>query len=277
MLAPTSPPSSSISRRPPSRQACSMHIDRRAQDVLEPGRTPPARRRSAVNRFIRSRRPSFGSSWSIGRWLLQAFLDMAGTGDVGPTLTVAGDSRSDPDQELPRLDQLPQASLSLDLRRDRHRADLLRPRPGRSRPLGRPTPPAATPVFVLAPAVAGDVRGRRCSRRGDPEAGDDPRSGDRRQGVGGSQPGAGQRCGGVSGPPPGSGRRRGRTALGGDGRLQRGALGAYGAAAGRRRPTPRCRPWRTSVVARARRRTRRRWRRWGRCIRSSRSCARPTM
>ena len=28
----------------------------------------------------------------IGRWLLQAFLDMAGTGDVGPTLTVAGDS-----------------------------------------------------------------------------------------------------------------------------------------------------------------------------------------
>ena len=30
---------------------------------------------------------------------------MAGTGDVGPTLTVAGDSPSDPDQELPRLDQ----------------------------------------------------------------------------------------------------------------------------------------------------------------------------
>src|SRR5436305_2501116 len=41
----------------------------------------------------------------IGRWLLQAFLDMVGTGDVGPILTVAGDSPSDPDQELPRLDQ----------------------------------------------------------------------------------------------------------------------------------------------------------------------------
>jgi hypothetical protein len=40
----------------------------------------------------------------IGRWLLQAFLDMAGTGDVGPSLIVAGDSPSDPDQELPRLD-----------------------------------------------------------------------------------------------------------------------------------------------------------------------------
>src|SRR4051794_35987188 len=41
----------------------------------------------------------------IGRCLLQAFLDMAGTGDVGPTLTLAGDAPSDPDQELPRLDQ----------------------------------------------------------------------------------------------------------------------------------------------------------------------------
>jgi hypothetical protein len=41
----------------------------------------------------------------IGRCLLQAFLDMAGTGDVGPTLTLAGDAPSDPDQELPRLTQ----------------------------------------------------------------------------------------------------------------------------------------------------------------------------
>ena len=37
----------------------------------------------------------------IGHWLLQAFLDMAGTGDVGPTLIVAGDSPSDPDQNCP--------------------------------------------------------------------------------------------------------------------------------------------------------------------------------
>ena len=41
----------------------------------------------------------------IGNWLLQAFLDMAGTGDVGPTLKVASDSPSDPDQNLPRLEQ----------------------------------------------------------------------------------------------------------------------------------------------------------------------------
>jgi hypothetical protein len=41
----------------------------------------------------------------LGHWLLQAFLDLAGTGDIGPTLTVAGDVPSDPRRELPRLDQ----------------------------------------------------------------------------------------------------------------------------------------------------------------------------
>ena len=41
----------------------------------------------------------------VGRWMLQAFLDMAGSGDVGPTVIVAGDSPTDPDQELPRLEQ----------------------------------------------------------------------------------------------------------------------------------------------------------------------------
>lgn len=42
----------------------------------------------------------------IGRWLLQAFLDLAGTGDVGPTLTIAGEAPPDQDQELPRLERL---------------------------------------------------------------------------------------------------------------------------------------------------------------------------
>ena len=41
----------------------------------------------------------------IGRWMLQAFLDMAGSGDVGPIVNVTGDSPTDPDQELPRLEQ----------------------------------------------------------------------------------------------------------------------------------------------------------------------------
>src|SRR6478609_3849470 len=41
----------------------------------------------------------------VGRWMLQAFLDMAGSGDVGPTVNVAGDSPNDQGQELPRLEQ----------------------------------------------------------------------------------------------------------------------------------------------------------------------------
>ena len=41
----------------------------------------------------------------VGRWMLQAFLDMAGSGDLGPTIKVTGDSPTDPDQELPRLEQ----------------------------------------------------------------------------------------------------------------------------------------------------------------------------
>ena len=96
----------------------------------------------------------------IGNWLLQAFLDMAGTGDVGPTLKVASDSPSDPDQNLPRLEQPHRRPYLSIFGEVDHRADLLRAGSGGSRPLGRATAPAATPVFVLAPAVAGVVRRR---------------------------------------------------------------------------------------------------------------------
>src|SRR3954463_3965396 len=41
----------------------------------------------------------------IGRCLLQAFVDRAGTGDLGPTLIVAGESPAEPEQVLPRLGQ----------------------------------------------------------------------------------------------------------------------------------------------------------------------------
>src|SRR5258705_12871158 len=41
----------------------------------------------------------------IARCLLQAFLDMAGTADAGPTLTVAGDSPPRPDHALPLRDR----------------------------------------------------------------------------------------------------------------------------------------------------------------------------
>src|SRR5437588_12405500 len=38
----------------------------------------------------------FRELWVIGRWLLRAFVDMAGTGDVGPTLTVRPIARGCP-------------------------------------------------------------------------------------------------------------------------------------------------------------------------------------
>src|SRR3954470_13031603 len=39
----------------------------------------------------------------IGRDLLRTFLDRAGDGDVGPTLTIPGDAPCEPSQVLPRL------------------------------------------------------------------------------------------------------------------------------------------------------------------------------
>jgi hypothetical protein len=41
----------------------------------------------------------------IGRWMLESFLTFAGTGDVGPALTVTGESATGPEQVLPRLER----------------------------------------------------------------------------------------------------------------------------------------------------------------------------
>lgn len=88
----------------PEQQACSTKIDQGLKtfwNVVERMQHAADQHQPIhqVEEFI------FRELLVIGRWLLQAFLDMAGTGDVGPTLTVAGDTPSDPDQELPRLDQ----------------------------------------------------------------------------------------------------------------------------------------------------------------------------
>ena len=64
-------------------------------------RTPPI----SISPFIKVEEIVFRELLIVGRWMLQAFLDMAGSGDVGPTMIVAGDSPADPDQELPRLEQ----------------------------------------------------------------------------------------------------------------------------------------------------------------------------
>ena len=50
----------------------------------------------------------------MGRSLLQAFLASSGEGDLGPTLTVPGDHRSDPPRVSPRLDRIrPRPDLSI--------------------------------------------------------------------------------------------------------------------------------------------------------------------
>src|SRR4051812_21212971 len=88
----------------PEQKACSMNIEEGLKTfwlVVEQMRHA-AERRQPIHQVEET---LFRHLLVIGRWLLRAFLDMAGTGDVGPTLTIAGDPPSDPDQQLPRLDQ----------------------------------------------------------------------------------------------------------------------------------------------------------------------------
>src|SRR3954453_23351891 len=88
----------------PEQKACSTNIDQGLKlfwNLVEPMQHAADQQQPIhqVEEFL------FRELLVIGRCLLQAFIDMAGTGDVGPTLTVAGESPADPDQELPRLDQ----------------------------------------------------------------------------------------------------------------------------------------------------------------------------
>src|SRR3954451_15412358 len=88
----------------PEQKACSTKIDQGLKlfwSLVERMRHAADRRQPIhqVEEFL------FRELLVIGRCLLQAFIDMAGTGDVGPTLTVAGESPADPGQELPRLEQ----------------------------------------------------------------------------------------------------------------------------------------------------------------------------
>ena len=88
----------------PEQAACAMKIDEGLKtfwNVVE-HMQHAADRRQPIHQVEET---IFRDLLVIGNWLLQAFLDMAGTGDVGPTLRVASDSPSDPDQNLPRLEQ----------------------------------------------------------------------------------------------------------------------------------------------------------------------------
>ena len=224
----------------PEQAACDED-GRRTQDVLERlvEHMQHAAADTTLNRFIRRRgqTPIFRNLLVIGNWLLQAFLDMAGTGDVGPTLRVAsGYLLSDRTRTCPGWSNH-RRPLSVDLRQALERTCYGQDRVEAA--LDAQVSPAATPVFVLAPAVAGvgrldDAHAEAIRKLGTFSAGD------HRESVGGpdteSRPAMSR---GVSRPPSGSGRCRGRTALGGDSGLQGGTPGAQGAAAGRgvRHPT----------------------------------------
>ena len=88
----------------PERKACLMKIDEGLKTFWALVERPQdaADRQQPIHQVEET---IFRQLLVVGRWMLEAYLDFTGPGDVGPTLTVAGDSASDPDQELPRLDQ----------------------------------------------------------------------------------------------------------------------------------------------------------------------------
>ena len=104
MFAPTSAAVKFDLLSTPEQQACSMHIDQGLKTFwsLVERLQHAADQHQPIDQVEET---VFRELLVIGRWMLQAFLDFAGPGDVGPTLTVSADSGSEPDQVLPRLDQ----------------------------------------------------------------------------------------------------------------------------------------------------------------------------
>ncbi|MBV8675937.1 MAG: hypothetical protein JO355_02070 [Planctomycetaceae bacterium] len=95
----------------------------------------------------------------IGRDLLRAFLDWAGDGDVGPTLTIAGETPAEPPQVLPRL-ETPRCRPYLSIFGEVTIERVLRSRPPRRRPAGWPAASAPAAILLPAPAVVGRLRHR---------------------------------------------------------------------------------------------------------------------
>src|SRR5205807_6029511 len=104
MLTPTSAAVKFDLPSTPEQKACSAKIDEGLKTFwnLVERRQHAADQQQPIHQVEET---LFRELLVIGRRMLQAFLDKAGTGDVGPTLTVSGDSPSDPDQTLPRLVQ----------------------------------------------------------------------------------------------------------------------------------------------------------------------------
>src|ERR1700726_1096134 len=88
----------------PEQSACSKNID----EGLNTFWTLVERLQNAVDQqqpIHQVEETIFRQLLVIGRGMLQAFLDMAGSGGVGPIVNVTGDSPTDPNQELPRFEQ----------------------------------------------------------------------------------------------------------------------------------------------------------------------------
>jgi hypothetical protein len=104
MLAPTAAAVKFDLASTPTQRACSKNID----EGLNTFWTLVERMQNAADQqqpIHQVEETIFRRLLVIGRWMLQAFLDMAGSGNVGPIVNVTGDSPTDPDQELPRLEQ----------------------------------------------------------------------------------------------------------------------------------------------------------------------------
>lgn len=88
----------------PEQQACSMNIDQGLKTFwsLVEYLQHAADQQQPLDQVEEA---VFRRLLVIGRWMLESFLDFAGTGDVGPTLMVSGESARDPDRELPRLER----------------------------------------------------------------------------------------------------------------------------------------------------------------------------
>ena len=211
MLTTTAAPVKLAHPMTPEQAACSMKID----DALTTFWSVVEQLRHAADRrqpIHQVEETLFRNLLVIGHRLLQAFLDMAGTGDVGPILTIAGDAPSDPPRELPRLDpphSRPYLSIfgAIAIARVCYGRDRIEAAPLDAR-LHLPQRQYSYLLqqwlgsFVVDDAHAEAVRklGTILGLEIAVKASED--------------------------------RRRGRTALGGDGGLQGGALGAQGAAAG---------------------------------------------
>ncbi|MGZ3392278.1 MAG: ISKra4 family transposase [Isosphaeraceae bacterium] len=104
MLAPTTAAVKFDLPATPEQQACRDHIDQGLKTFwsLVERLHHAADRHQPMDQVEET---IFRDLLVIGRWMLQAFLDFAGPGDVGPTLTIRGDRASEADRELPRLDR----------------------------------------------------------------------------------------------------------------------------------------------------------------------------